>query len=553
MKNGPVEGIKKSFGKILGTKGESIPPAADGNERARFVIEGMTCSGCERRIETAVRRLPGVTAATAGYAHGTATVDFEPDRVSREQIRLAIEALDYRAVTDPNALEGALKTAVGPDKSPPKRKREGFSALQLAGIAVIIAAVWLILDRAGIFNAIPAVNEKMGYGLIFIVGLLTSVHCVAMCGGINLSQSAKARPESGGNVRKRLLPGLLYNLGRLISYTVIGGLVGALGSVLSMTGATQGVIVAVAGLFMIVMGVNMLGVFPFLRKLTPRLPKALTGKLAGAVSGKGPLLVGLANGFMPCGPLQSMQLYALSTGGFIAGATSMGLFALGTIPLMFGVGALASLLSHKFQTRMMKISALVVLFMGVLMIGRGFNLFGLTAAVNGSSSANNIARLTADGQEVSSKVYSGSYEGIAVQKGRTVRWRLEVEPSELNGCNETIVIPQLNIRKTLKAGTNLVEFLPENSGTISFTCWMGMISSSISVVDDVKTVTAGDIQTADPNAPPGCCAGSVTGGDGGGLYGPSNAFTAPFKVYPGAFQFAALKDGVQELRITIDD
>jgi len=81
----------------------------------------------------------------------------------------------------------------------------------------------------------------------------------------------------------------------------------------------------------------MLNIFPVLRKITPRMPKIFGRKISNAKN-KGPLLVGLLNGFMPCGPLQAMQLYALGTGSFIAGATSMFMFSLGTVPLMFGLG-----------------------------------------------------------------------------------------------------------------------------------------------------------------------------------------------------------------------
>lgn len=108
----------------------------------------------------------------------------------------------------------------------------------------------------------------MSYGMLFIVGLLTSVHCIAMCGGINLSQSVNSVKNEG----KILKSNVYYNLGRIISYTLIGGIVGQIGSVIALNGVFKGAVAIIAGIFMVIMGINMLGVFPTLRKFNIRMP-----------------------------------------------------------------------------------------------------------------------------------------------------------------------------------------------------------------------------------------------------------------------------------------
>jgi len=125
----------------------------------------------------------------------------------------------------------------------------------------------------------------------------------------------------------------------------------------------------------------MLNIFPVLRKITPRMPKIFGRKISNAKN-KGPLLVGLLNGFMPCGPLQAMQLYALGTGSFIAGATSMFMFSLGTVPLMFGLGAISSIAGGKFTQKMMRISAVLVIVLGVVMFNRGLSLSGYSFPIS---------------------------------------------------------------------------------------------------------------------------------------------------------------------------
>ena len=110
-------------------------------------------------------------------------------------------------------------------------------------------------------------DSKMSYGMLFIVGLLTSVHCIAMCGGINLSQCIPVVDDDNGKTPKNkiILPSLLYNTGRVISYSVIGFLLGGMGMLLTGGGGMgiplllQGILKIIAGLFMVIMGINMLG------------------------------------------------------------------------------------------------------------------------------------------------------------------------------------------------------------------------------------------------------------------------------------------------------
>jgi sulfite exporter TauE/SafE len=114
-----------------------------------------------------------------------------------------------------------------------------------------------------------------------------------------------------------------------------------------------------------------------LSNIWERTEKSIANKVHEQKKGKGPLVVGLLNGLMPCGPLQSMQLYALSTGSALWGALSMFLFSTGTVPLMFGLGALSSLLSKKFTGKMMKVSAYLVVILGVFMFTSGLSLSGV--------------------------------------------------------------------------------------------------------------------------------------------------------------------------------
>ncbi len=482
-----------------------------------FKIRGMTCVSCENRIERKLKNTEGIANAIVNYGKGTALVTFDPDRVNIEDIKEIINDLGYEA------------SASTTDRNPLKPEVKRFNSLQVAGIFVILIALYVIINRFGgfnIFNYFPQAKEGMGYGMLFVIGLLTSTHCVAMCGGINLSQCVPYKTDDNAkNKFASLTPSILYNTGRVISYTIIGGIVGALGSAVSFSPVGKGIIAAAAGVFMVIMGLNMLNIFPWLRRFNLRMPKLFAVKInEQKTRGKKPLYVGLLNGLMPCGPLQAMQLFALSTGDPLKGALSMLLFSLGTVPLMFGLGALSTILTKKFTSRMMTVSAALVVILGVFMFSNGMALtgyampfspgtgsqFSVSPAASSSSSTSGAKAEIVDGvQVVTSKLDSGGYEPIIVQKGIPVQWNLQAESSDLNGCNNSIVIPEYNLEKPLQPGDNIIEFTPDKSGVVRFSCWMGMIRSQITVVDDLGNPSEVPPQTDDSinNDLPSCCGG----------------------------------------------
>ncbi|MDR2136643.1 MAG: sulfite exporter TauE/SafE family protein, partial [Synergistaceae bacterium] len=412
-------------------------------------------------------------------------VDYDADKIDIGEVKKLVEELDYHVVK-----EG-------------QQRRTSDAVLRIIWVSIALYELYALLDRfelLNIFYNFPEAKAGMGYGMLFVVGLLTSVHCVAMCGGINLSQSlSRSLPASpaiplalaeyiDGNAAARftaIRSGFLYNLGRVVSYTLIGGAVGLLGAVVSPSESVRGYIQLAAGVFMVIMGLNMLNIFPWLRRLNPHMPKIFADKIH-AGKNNGPLYVGLLNGFMPCGPLQAMQLYALSTGNFIKGALSMFVFSAGTLPLMFGLSALSSILSKKFTRGMMTVGATMVVIMGVAMFGNGMSLTGISFTQAGGSGTQTAAAQIQDGvQLVKTELKPGRYAPIKVQVGIPVRWTIHAEPGTINGCNNRIVIPEYDrLQKKLEIGDNIVEFTPTRTGTFTYACWMGMIRGKITVVEE---------------------------------------------------------------------
>ena len=242
------------------------------------------------------------------------------------------------------------------------------------GLAVLVAGFAVILRYLVGFSFLPSVSQDMAYGMLFVVGLITSLHCVAMCGGIALTQAVGR--GGGQSERKGLMPSLLYNAGRVTSYTIIGGVAGSVGSLVSLSPALKGIVPVLAGGFMLFLGIRMLGVFPWISRVRVRFPSLVPARARRRLQGAGPFAVGLLNGLMPCGPLQTMQVYALGTGSLLAGALSMLVFSAATVPLMLGFGAASSLLSAGFTRRLFKASGILVLALGGVMLVRGAGLLG---------------------------------------------------------------------------------------------------------------------------------------------------------------------------------
>ena len=473
-----------------------------GMKRAVLFVTDMICSACETRIARAVKAIDGVIAVRVTLKGGRVDIEYDDEKTTSEAIKAAIENAGY---------------TVGKNKNAP--------TMIAIGIGFILVSLYIIANASGLFNAIPAIDSSLGYGMLFIVGILTSVHCVAMCGGIALSQSVAqldgcqmrgdtSRVLLADEKYKNLIPGLLYNSGRVVSYTIVGGAVGALGSVFSFSPVAKGIIAAAAGFFMIFFGLKMLGILSAL----PRIPRVIpapiqnvANRFSSALRNRGPFAVGLLNGLMPCGPLQTMQLYALGTGSILAGALSMFIFSIGTVPLMLVFSLAAAFIPKKFVPVMVKASAVLVIFLGLITFSRAASLAGIALSgfppfgsglvqlsnglpeaqtVRQSENGTNGGFIKANPQGSVQTVLtdfgsSGYYLPFAVQAGIPVKWTIRVTADGLNGCNNPITIPSYGIRKTLEPGDNLIEFTPEKEGVIVYTCWMGMVSSRITVVKDL--------------------------------------------------------------------
>jgi sulfite exporter TauE/SafE len=233
--------------------------------------------------------------------------------------------------------------------------------------------------------------------LIFLGGLLGSAHCVGMCGGFAVLIGGEAR-GIGGNLTRQVL----YSLGRIFTYSVLGGGLGYAGLRLAATlppvVRAQSMLALLAGALLIVAGLSAAGVVP--RRLPARwlrgtnhrashapAPACLSAGLLGTflrAPGWGHVfLAGVFTGFLPCGLVYGFLALACSTASLAGGAATMAAFGLGTVPLMVLTGASASLLSIVARRRLLRLAAWCVVVVGVVSLSRGVAAMSAADDANG--------------------------------------------------------------------------------------------------------------------------------------------------------------------------
>src|SRR3989344_4274612 len=214
----------------------------------------------------------------------------------------------------------------------PEKKAVNWSDFKIAvPIALVFIFFFVILQKLRIVELVN--TQSIGYSTAFVIGIIASLStCMAVVGGLLLSMSTTFAKEGD-----RVKPQILFHVGRIIAFFVLGGVIGALGSVFQFGAAGTAALGIIIGLVMLILGINLLDVFPWAKRLQTSMPKFLSHralnvqKLNHTLT---PFLVGIVTFFLPCGFTQSMQIFTLSTGSFLQGGMTMLMFALGTLPVL---------------------------------------------------------------------------------------------------------------------------------------------------------------------------------------------------------------------------
>ncbi len=207
----------------------------------------------------------------------------------------------------------------------------------------------------------------------FVLGIMGSFHCAGMCGPI-----AIALPLHGNSIAQKIFGGALYNIGRTITYGIMGALFGMLGQGIHLLGFQQTVSVVMGALMIIsvlfpALFRNQYTLDKSLFSLVGKLKKSI-GKLFAVRSFQSLFFIGLLNGLLPCGLVYIAIAGAIGTGNTAKGAFYMILFGLGTIPMMLGISLAGNVLGLAVRQKINKIIPVLVVVVGLLFVLRGLDL-----------------------------------------------------------------------------------------------------------------------------------------------------------------------------------
>ncbi len=330
-------------------------------------MQGMHCKACGLLITDKLSEVPGVVSVRVDDARNTAEVVVETEAAAETIAR------DLSAVIEKDGYTLTIeKTRFVPKWS------EFRYALP---IALVFSAAFYLLQKAGLVNLINA--ENVNFSAAFGIGLVASVSsCLAVVGGLLLSVSAQYAKEGGKKTSQ-----ILFHAGRIISFFVLGGVIGLIGSAFTLSSLAALILGTVVGLIMLSLGLNLLEVFPWAKRLQPHMPKFLTRATKGVAQfehGLVPLLIGASTFFLPCGFTQSMQVYSLSTGTFFGGAMTMFAFALGTFPVLALISFTSVELGKgKWSGVFFKTAGLLVIAFGIMNMVNSFAAAGIIRPVFG--------------------------------------------------------------------------------------------------------------------------------------------------------------------------
>lgn len=438
----------------------------------------MTCRSCELLTEEELSTVAGVKKVKTNFRKGIAEIFYEGKRPSDDAIEKAIVRSGY---------------TVG------KEEKKWVSADMSAWIetlfALCIVIVLYVFAKAfGLFNiSLGTGNDLSNISFVLLLGLVAGLStCMAMVGGLVLGVSARfseLHPEA--SIRQKFLPNVYFNIGRIGGFAFLGGLLGLLGETVQLSSPIVGWMTIFIGGVMILIGLQLLELFPQLSMWKLQLPKSIANVLGiqsqtkKEYSHKRAMFLGMMTFFLPCGFTQLVQLFVVSQGSTFVGAITMGAFALGTAPGLLGIGGLASSARGTFRRFFFKSAGIIVIALGIFNFQNGSALVKLgsgTKTVDTNITQDNkvadkepqVIRIVQDASGYTPKQ-------LTVKKGQPVK--LIIDSQDSYTCATSFTIPKVGVRKTLKPGENVFEFTPGEAGTLPFSCSMGMYRGVINVVE----------------------------------------------------------------------
>lgn len=387
--------------------------------------------------------------------------------------------------------------------------------LMMLGVVFVAIAIGLAVVQGNRNSVQIADNSGTMSQLVvaFVTGLTTGgLSCLAVQGGLLASslahqieqdyvrQAAQNQTQKKSKVQAPVrsssaTPIFLFLVAKLVVYTLLGALLGWLGSYLTLSPMTRAFLMIAIGIFMVGNALRMFDVHPVFRYFSIEPPKFITRYIRRTAKGTDtftPIFLGALTVFIPCGVTQAMMAAALGTGSLVMGAALMFAFTLGTSPVFFVVAYLTTELGSRLEKFFMRFVAVLVLILGLVTLDGGLNVLGsplsfqnmtrslLPSGGGAAAQAESPQTVAANGELILQVENEGYFpQTLKAPAGQAVKLNLVTD--QTYSCSRDFVIPALDFYQLLPdTGTVQVDIPAQTKGSkLFFTCSMGMYTGQI--------------------------------------------------------------------------
>ena len=456
-----------------------------------YFVKGMHCASCEIIIEKKFLEIKNIKSVDASVKKREVTISYEGERPSCLKLNEIFKGKKYFFFEKP------IKE---------KDKQDKKSFLIMGGSVILIIVIFLNLNKFG-FEGLLNVSASSSLPAFFFFGILAGISsCIALIGGLLLSISKQWNNlyDKNNSFFQKAQPHLMFNVGRLLSFGFLGYLLGVFGSRLQLSVNFTSFLIFTVSLMMIVLALQMMG-FKYFQGFQFVLPKFITRNITNEKRFKGkymPFVMGALTFFLPCGFTITAQGLALIAGNPIQSSLIMFFFALGTAPSLLFIGFSSVKFFEKphLVKNFSKFAAILILFFAAYNIDTQLTVAGFPSfsdirilrARDRRGLGEGFAPVIEGKQLLKMDALSFGYEPnyFKIRSDMPVRW--EISDKGSSGCTNAVIARGLFSGEiSLTPGKlSVKEFDPPRPGRYRFSCWMGMITGIIDVVDpkDIKNI-----------------------------------------------------------------
>lgn len=458
-------------------------------KKQTIYIQGMHCASCELLIEKYIIAQKGVTSVEASLQDSKVDIYFE----GREELDISLLNKEFAKMG--YTFSRKKKTV----KEPPLFHMEDGAltvnseklgkVFKIGLILAVVMAIFIVIDKLQLAKYIN-VNGGFSLGAYFTLGIVAGISsCAALVGGMLLSMSKQWNDMYIGQTQKQKgIPHAMFHIGRIISFALLGGMLGLIGKSVTFNNPTiSAIFIILISVIMFILALQMLEV-KWAQKLRFSMPKSFTKNISNENKFTGrsmPFIMGAITFFIPCGFTLIAQGIALTSGSFLLGSLVMLFFALGTFIPLLGISISGIKMNEKPKSTALfnQIAGILIIFFVFYNINAQFNVLGLPSLNDIKIQPRQVQQEETkkpdpNGEQtlnLTAKGFQYIPTGATTLKAG-VKTTLVVDNQGIQGCGVYMAGRGLfDGYVTLKPGQNTITFTPKK-GTYKITCSMGMVS-----------------------------------------------------------------------------